>query len=294
MNNSKPRTKNKGGRTMTKDDKAKKTNKEEWTRYSQTDLDEILSVKEDVVLVKGRLVREMAGGIGADDESIKAFVTHHLGIPADSDSFDAAVARILKEEIGERDVNKELVDAGEHELSTKEVYQVKVIRQSDHGPFILEHMLKAMIKVAGTRMELFMKKRGSKDDIIHLGLVRAHGTSLQNPDRPWEIYLRNNGGPAKTKFNKIQGNVQGQQGKRSISHHTEVTEEGAEFEFTFRYPHRKLKREDIVLLMAAFSRIKLGSCLSLGYGEIEITELAFPPDSEQGQDRKKSDVVPGN
>lgn len=239
-------------------------------RWSQSDLDQIMAEHRTKATVKCRLLRPLAGGLPAGEDGVKLFVEYQLHIPPETEDFEAAVARILKEEIGERKTDKE----GD-ELETSESYQVNVIRRSERGAWIAEHQIKALIKQAASRLGLFsaQKKRGSKGDIAELGTVKACGDSLQDPKRPWEIYLRDNGKAVKTSFVRLSGSVGTPKGKKSIQHDTEVAPEGTEFEFELWWPAKRLDAEDMAAIMAAATQIGLGSCLSLGYGRFVVIEM---------------------
>ena len=237
---------------------------------TQADLDLMLQPYLGLATVHARLERETAGGQPAGENGLKAFVEHHLHLTPDTPEFDQALWRIMHEEIGEKETTPE---GGE--VETAEVYQVNVIRKTEHGPYVLEHMIKALLKQAASRMGLFQAKGkvGSKGDMSELGIVRAVGESLRDPARPWEIYLRKNGGPVPTRYQTISGSVGTPKGKKSIQHETEVTEEKAELRFSFQWYDKRLTSEDIALIFAAASHIGLGSCLALGYGRLEILDL---------------------
>jgi len=236
--------------------------------YTQRDLDKLLGKVRARATVTCRSVRKIAGGQPATDKGLDAFVQHHLGLDPESDKGKEAISRIKDKEIGERATGTE-----DGELDNKEVYQVNVIRRNRTGPFLLEHQIKAMLKQAASRLGLFVKKRGSKGDMAELGTVRAHGESLQDPTRPWEIHLRLNGSAAETSFDQITGCVSTTQGKKSIMHHTEVVDEGTEFAFEFDWIPTKLKKSNMLEIIAAATQIGIGSCQSLGYGKYEVVEM---------------------
>lgn len=239
--------------------------------YNAEDLQAVLEDQRNCARVTVRVLTPIAGGVPAKEDGLKAFIEHHLGIsPVDAELFNATLARIQKEEIGERDVKTEV-----GELEMQEVYSVNQLRRSDLGPFLAAHQLNAAIKQSASRLRIFQKKRGSKGDVAEMGTVLAAGDSLQNPDRPWEIYLRKNGGPAATSFEKISGSVSSPQGRKSIQHHSEVVEEGAVFVFDFHWTPFKFTNDHMVKTVAGMNAIGQGSCLSLGYGRIEVEQLEF-------------------
>lgn len=241
------------------------------TKFMATDLDKLLKKHRTWAIVKAHFVRETAGGQPAGRKQIEAFVEHHLKFKPGTQEFIDIVNRIEKEEIGERDTAPP-----DGELETTKVYGVNVIRKSDKdfGPYILEHMIKACLKVAASRLEIFTKKRGSKGDLVEMGEIMAHGDSMRDPERPWQIYLTNgNGDPVGTEFKVISGSVSTPTGKKSIKHHTEFAPEGSKFEFKIYWPPKKIKHKDMLLMLAAARKIGLGSCASLGYGRFEIDEI---------------------
>lgn len=237
---------------------------------TQKDLDEKLAGVRTTAVINARFLRPFAGGQPAGDKGLAAFVQHHLGIDPESLEFEKAIARIRKDEIGERETTPE---GGE--VATSDVYQVNVIRQTELGSYISEHQIKALLKQAASRLGIFSAKGkvGSKGDLAEMGTIRACGESLQSEERPWEIYLRSGDRPASTEFVVLNGSVSTPMGKKSIQHHTEVSQEGAEFCFSVSWPEKKLTKDDIAMVIAAATQIGLGSCLSLGFGRFEVVSM---------------------
>ncbi|MFH1724300.1 MAG: hypothetical protein ABII00_06725 [Elusimicrobiota bacterium] len=233
--------------------------------WTQRDLDAVLDAERERAVVRCRLLRPLAGGQPAGEKALRAFAEHHLGLAPGTAEFDAALARIQSEEIGERETTPE-----DGEVKEESVYAVNVIRRGEKGPYILEHMVKALLKQAASRMGIFKAKPGAKGDVAEMGTVEAAGESLQDLVRPWEIYLRRNGRPVGTSYALISGSVRTPQGKKSIQHHTETAEEGGEFTFAFSWPARKFSKDDLKRTLAAATKIGIGSCLSLGYGRFEL------------------------
>lgn len=232
--------------------------------YTEAELAAMMDGERSAAAVTLTMTRRLAGSQPAGEKGVMAFVEHHLGLEPGSPEFEAACARIQKEEIGDREATPE---GGE--VQEVESYAVNVIRRSEHGPFVLEHQIKAMIKQAASRLGLFAAKGkvGCKGDVAEMGTVEAAGASLLNPKRPWEVYLVDaNGKPVTTEWARISGSVGTPQGKRSIQHDTEVAPEGTMLHFIVRWPARKMKAEDMVKTIAAARVIGLGSCLSLDYG----------------------------
>ena len=244
--------------------------------YTQAELDTLLEAERCKATIRCRMLRPLAGGQPAGRKGVEAFVHYQCKIDPESEEGQAAVNRILKDEIGERETTP---DGGE--VNEAESYGINVIRRTELGPYIGHHQLKAMLKQAASRLGLFKKKIGSKGDLVELGTVSAVGRSLADPARPWEVYLYkvDSGGPddneecfapADTHFDRLQGKVSTPAGMKSIQHDTEVAEESTQFHFELRWPTKKLKEEDMALVIAAATQIGIGSCLSLGYGRFEV------------------------
>lgn len=235
----------------------------------QEKLNALLESHRTAIRVKCRMQLPLAGGLPATENGLRYFVKSHMGIPEDSDEFESVLEKV-QEEIGARDTTSE-----EGELSTEHIYSLNVIRRSQHGPYVMEHMLKALLKQAASRIGVFQKNRGSKGDLAEMGSVLAIEDSLQNPDRPWEVYLRNGVGAAKTHFDIVQGCPSGPKGKKSIQTHTEVTDEGTRFAFELRFGKGKITKDLAMHIIAASTQIGLGSCLSLPYGKFIVEDLEF-------------------
>ena len=236
----------------------------------QEDLDKLLGQTRKTATIQCRMLRPLAGGVPASEKALKAFVEHHLGIPPESSEFGKALERIQKEEIGERDTTPE---GGE--VQTEDVYQVNVLRSNGHGPFILEHQLKALLKQAASRLGIFAAKgkRGSKGDLAECSTISAHDASLDE-ENPWNILLVNKDGePAQTCFEIISGRVNTPKGWKSIQHHTEIAPAGSLFAFRLDWMPTKLSGNDIIDIIAMATQIGIGSCLSLGYGRFEVVEM---------------------
>ncbi len=215
------------------------------------------------------MLQPLAGGMPADDKGLANFVSHVMGLEAGTKESDEAISRIKKDEIGQEDTTP---DGGE--VKTEKVYAVNIIRRSEHGPFILEHMVKAMLKQAASRATSKNAEPGVKNELSEGSVIVAHGDSLQDPARPWEIYLRQNGGPTETEFLKVQGAVGDPKGgKRSISSDVEVAVEGSEFEFEIRYQGRKLKPDYLRNVVWAASQMSVGSCKAKEFGKFEVVKM---------------------
>ena len=242
-----------------------KAKKEKQTKYTQADLEELLVKDRGKIVVKCRMLSGLAGGMKADDKGLRAFIQHHMNIDPDTEEFEATLKRIKDEELGEKD---ETPEGGE--LDTKSVYAVNVIRRNEKGPFIMSHMIQAMIKQSASRLGIFVKKRGSKGDITEMGMIRAHGDSLKDEKRPYDIYLLQDGKPVETRFEIKSGCVSTPSGKMSIMTHVEVAPEGTEFEYELSWHNAKMTEADVLRTIAGTTIIGQGSCLSLGHGVFEV------------------------
>ncbi|MGE5570497.1 MAG: hypothetical protein ACM3S5_15780 [Rhodospirillales bacterium] len=210
---------------------------------------------------------ELVGGMSADEDGVRAFVNHHLNLTGDD--ADKAVARILAEEVGERDATPE---GGE--LDEKLTYGISIIRRDEHGPWIGDWMVKACLKAAASRLGLFVSKRGSKGDMAEMGRVAAVGASLATPGNPERIHLVNpDGTPATTYFQEFKGRIQSPQGAVSIVSHKECVPPGTRFSFEFRRYDGKLKADDIANIFAAAMNIGIGSAKAFERGKFAVESL---------------------
>lgn len=237
----------------------------------------------------------IVGGQPASREAIEAYVEHHLGI-ADPAELEKAVARILDEEVGERE-DKGGNEKGEGELDKKLSYGVNVLRKDplDGCRYIGSWMIKAAIKVAMSRYGIFQKKRGSKGDVAELGSVTAHGISecpakaidsssakidpLYAPPHKRVRMMNPDGLPYMGGiYKRIAGHVTTAQGSRSIIQDAEIAPAGTQFEFIFRFKGDKLSVNDMLKVLSSIRVIGLGSARSIGHGEFKIVraELLNP------------------
>src|SRR6185312_16355443 len=156
------------------------------TKYTFNDLEDRYQSLTGFVKCSCVFSTELVGGQPADEAAIRAFALHHLGI-TDEKEREAAVRRILKEEVGEKDVRPP-----EGELDEKQVYGVRVVRRTNEGPYLGNWMVKACIKQAASRLNIFKDVRGTKGNFAESGRVSAVGISLG--DDPNKIYLRSPSG----------------------------------------------------------------------------------------------------
>lgn len=216
------------------------------------------------------LATELVGGQPAGPDGVRGFVAHHLKLTG-QDAEDA-IRRILQEEIGERDVPAET-----GELKEKLSYGINVVRRDEKGPWLGNWMVKACLKSAASRLNIFVSKRGSKGDVAEMGQLLARGISLLDTERPERIYLRNKlgDGPADTYFQAFRGRVQSPQGSKSIVNDAECVAPGSRFSFEFRFYPSRIKSNDIADIFASAMIIGLGSAKSFERGKFSVNELKF-------------------
>lgn len=263
--------------------------------YTGAEVKDLLEQRRSSAIVECRVNYGLVGGLPATGAGLEAFVKHHLKLDPDSKAFTEAVQRIAHEEVGERETTPE---GGE--VPTSEVYAVNNIRyHRGIGPYIMGHQVIALLKQSASRLGIYSQRKGpggmgSRGDIAEFGSVLAAGVSLQEPDRPWNIHLRNSngGGRAVTEWHKLSGTVNTSQGKKAIMHHSEVALAGTLYSWEFRWPGERLDGQDIALIVAGAAEIGQGSCLSLGYGEFEILKLTVnyvkPPSLNRSERKTKA------
>jgi len=210
------------------------------------------------------LATEMVGGQPAGEEGVRQFVAHHLKLTGDE--AEKAVKRILHEEL-------ESVTPPEGEIPEGRVYGLRSLRRTEHGPYLGDWMIKACIKVAASRLNIFQTMRGTKGNFAEAGRVRAWKYSLADTAHPNLVYLRNSGDsvPAHSYHKEFMGRVQTPKGPVSIIHQSECAEPGSRFAFEFRFPKGKLKEEDLKDVLAMMMIVGIGSARSLECGKFRIT-----------------------
>ena len=225
----------------------------------------------------------MVGGQPATEDGIRAFVKHHLKIE-DADEAESALKRIMREEVGDRDITPE-----NGELEEKLTYGVNVVRRTAIGPYIANHMVHACFKQAASRLNVFIDLKRTKGDLSEACIVKAAGISALDPDRLDRIYAMNGNGPAKTEWENYSGNViSSRQGRRSIKHDSEYLPPGTKFEFQINMLNNGLlKLEDIKDCLALMMICGLGSCRSLGCGKFRIDEADVEMVTYKPENRKQ-------
>lgn len=239
-----------------------------------------------------RFDTDVVGGVPASDEAILAFVQHHYHLTGD----DAikAVARIKSEEIGTKGTA-----TPEDELDTTLSYGLTQIRHSSWGPYLGDWMVKACIKVAASRLGLFVKVRGSKSDMTEMGQVSAIDWSLQpvkmqvvsegdphtaEPHQMIHLWVEGKDGeviPAPTSYRTFRGRVSTPSGYMSIVGDKEIAPPGTRACFEFRYyKHGKLTDENIANIISAMGVIGLGSAKAFECGKFTVMRAEInEPDS---------------
>jgi hypothetical protein len=227
---------------------------------------------------------KLVGGLPADRKALLAFAEHHLKIE-DPQERENAVARMLNEEIGERDVTPE---AGE--MKEKQVYGVNVVRHDPIGrPYLGNWMIKACLKQAASRVGLFTETRGTKGNMSEAGSVSAIGPSLLDPAHPEQIYLvkPDSDDPAETFFEEFMGRVQSPQGPVSITHHSECVMPGSRFAFEFQFFRGGLDEDAIEKTLALSMICGLGSIRSLECGKFRIEKVLIDLKEKQVTKKEK-------
>ncbi len=246
--------------------------------FSLADLRHRYEARTARILAECELATELVGGVNASEDGVRAYVQHHLGLTGAE--ADEAVARILKEEIGEREVPSET-----GEIQEKLTYGINVIRTDAFGPFLGNWMVKANLKAAASRIGLFSQKRGSKGDMAEMGEVRPWGASLQladgadveqvrySPMQRIHLLAKDSDTPVKTYFKEFKGSVSTPKGRQSIVNTAECAPPGSRFLFEFRYAEDKIKENDIADIFAIGMTVGLGSCKAFECGKFIINSL---------------------
>lgn len=224
------------------------------------------------VIAQCTFATESVGGQPAGPEGVRAFAQHHLELKGKE--LDEAVARILKEEIGERDITPE---GGE--LKEKLTYGINVIRRDAIGPWLGSWMPKACLKAAASRLGYFTGIRGLKGDMAEFGSVQAVGLSLRDETHPERIYLvdAEKNIPVTTYFKRFPGRVSGPSGSKSIIHDSECVPPGTRFAFEYRFKGDRFTKpqEQVADIFAVAMIIGLGSVKAVDCGKFSINSLTI-------------------
>lgn len=238
--------------------------------YTQADLDGYYESMTNRLVAECELTTELVGGMAADPAGVAAFVQHHLHL--EGPAAEAAVKRIMADEVGERDLTPE---GGE--LTEKLTYGVCIIRRDTYGPWLGNWMIKACLKAAASRIGLFVAKKGSKGDVIEMGRVRAHGISYQPQVKEPEAHVHlidpSGIGGATTYFHDFRGRVSTPAGSMSIVSDRECVDSGVRFGFEFRWYAGKIGNEDMAKVMASMQVIGLGSAKAFERGKFKVRSM---------------------
>lgn len=232
------------------------------------------------VVAECELTTDMVGGLPANDEQLEDFCRHYLKVP--EDEVEDAVKRIKNEEIGERSGDQDPLD----ELAEKKSYGLNVVRKDEKGHWIGTWMVKAMMKVAASRLGLFVKKRGSKGDMAEMSRILAFGKSKKSGARDRIHLYSGNGKAVETDFIEYMGSVSNPKGRMSIKHHSETVRPGARFMFEWRFPPFKIKLNDVKMLFATISEIGLGSVKAMERGKLKVVSLEVTEHQEPAKSKK--------
>ena len=213
------------------------------------------------------MTEELVGGQPADVNGIRAYVQHHLHL--EGPEAEAAVLRIQREELGEKDVAPV-----EGEIPEKQTYGINALRKSEYGPWLGNWMVKACFKGAASRCDIFRQLRGSKNDFAEAGRVRAYGASLVEQDHPQRIYFVSADGTAQPKiiWQTYRGRVGTPQGMKSIIHQSECIAPGARFSWEMRFISARVNEKDVADALAMMMNVGIGSARSLERGKFRIDQ----------------------
>lgn len=252
------------------------TKKSGLIRLAFDDLNQRYEQRTAVFRAECVFVTECVGGQPADEEGVRQFVSHHLGI-TDEKEREAAVRRILNEEV-------EDVAPVEGEIPEGKVYGVRALRRDNGKVYLGDWMVKACAKVAASRLGVFSQKRGSKGDVAEVGRVRGWKYSL-DPEKPWQILVRNSTDDSQPHcyFKDFMGRVQTPSGPVSIIHKSECIAPGSRFAFEFRFLPTKLNPDDIQDILAFMMTVGLGSARSLERGKFRIENAEIELGKKEAQ-----------
>lgn len=232
-------------------------------QFSLSDLEDAYQERTAVVRCECTFSTEAVGGQPADEEGVRQFVVHHLGITDEAER-EKAVHRILTEELQD-------VRPAEGEVEESKLYGLRSLRRTKSGVYLGDWMIKACIKNAASRLEIFKQIRGTKGNFAEAGRVRAWKYSLQEPEHPNFIFVRNSADqPCHCYHKEFMGRVQTPAGQASIIHHSECIEIGSRFAFEFRFIPGKVREEDMRDTLAMTMVVGLGSARSLERGKFSI------------------------
>jgi len=240
--------------------------------YTAKELADIYAEGTRLVTARCHFLTRCVGGQPASEGGIRAFAEFHLKLAGPE--LDAAVKRIMDEEIGEKDATPET-----GEVKERESFGVNVVRHCPacRGPYLGNWMVKACLKCAASRLGLFAAKGkiGSKGDLAEFGSVTDLSAQTQPTCSPFHVHVYAADGktPATTYYDRFSGRVNTPQGAKSIVHDSECLPVGATFGIKLRVPRTRLTDEDLARVFAFAQNVGLGSAKALECGKFEIDEL---------------------
>ena len=241
--------------------------------YNFADLQHRYESKTVRLLAECRFVTDLVGGMRGDRPGVAMFVEHQMKLTGQAAIEE--VDRIMTQEIGGAPKS---IAPPEGELEETQEGVVNLIRRDAHGPWLGDWMIKACLKAAASRLNLFVQKRGTKGDMAEMGTVRAVGVSFHETqgviDPGRRIYLRSpDGGPATTELQFFRGRISSPQGSKSIQNVAECCLAGAQFAFEYRFADGKINEDDVADIAACAMVIGLGSCKAFERGKFAIERL---------------------
>lgn len=224
-----------------------------------------------LAVVECTLTTELVGGAPLGEEGVKNFVEHHLRLK-DQEAADA-VRRILEQEgVAQKLPTNRNGSEVPGEVPETLTYGLTGFRHSERGAWIGNWQIKAMLKQAATRTNLFVVKRGSKGDLAELGEVVAAGASLMEKDYVERVHLYGpDDRPAVTYWTKFKGRISGPSGYASIVTDKEAVPRGTRFRFALRYGDKKISESDILDLVAVAQNLGIGSAKAYERGKFQAT-----------------------
>jgi len=257
------------------------------TVYTHEELAELFDAKTIAIRCIGTFTTSAAGTVPADDKALADFCRHHLGLT--DDQIPAAVARIKREELGEKDTTPET-----GELAEKESYGLVSWRKDEEGrPWLGHWMIKACAKHAWQRLGFSVARKYTKGDLAECTTVAPMGHSAMSTS-PERVYLYTIGDEGKataatTEYARFTGSVGHPTGKVSICNDVEIVAPGSHFGFEMRVPSRVIKEPDLRLMLALMPRIGLGGARSFERGNYrwEYVEITAPVVPKQETKKKK-------
>jgi hypothetical protein len=232
------------------------------TIFTRDDLEQSYGDMTAGAIFDCTLERALVGGVRADEEGLIEFARAQLKL-TDEEEIKAFVQRAQTEEYD--------ITPDEGEVEEKKEMGLKVMRRTENGFFLGDWMIKANIKAAASRADVFVKKRGSKGDMAEAGRVRAVGESLR--DEPWRVYLHNGAEPIESYYESIPGRVSTPKGPKSIVSHVECLPPGIHFSFEYRFYPKRVSNEDFKKIASLMGNLGVGGARSFERGTFRIDRL---------------------